>query len=98
MDESLARISLDLNGRPNLVYAVSLIDRKINDFECDLVEDFFKAFTDHSRVTMHVDLLRGRNSHHCIEAIFKTFGQALSQACAINPKAKNQIPSTKGVI
>lgn len=98
MDESLARICLDIAGRPNLVYAVSLTDRIINDFECDLVEDFFKAFTDNARITMHIDLLRGRNSHHSIEAVFKAFGKALAQACAINPRASNLLPSTKGVI
>ncbi|NLD92665.1 MAG: imidazoleglycerol-phosphate dehydratase HisB [Fibrobacter sp.] len=98
MDESLARVSLDIAGRPNLVYNVILTDRKINDFDCDLVEDFLKAFVDNARVTMHVDLIRGRNSHHSIEAIFKAFGKALCQACEINTRAKDQIPSTKGVI
>lgn len=98
MDESLARVVIDIGGRPNLVYNVELTDRKINDFECDLVEDFFKAFTDTSRMTIHVDLLRGRNSHHSVEAIFKAFGRALSHACDINPKASDQIPSSKGVI
>lgn len=98
MDESLARVSLDIAGRPNLVYSVPLTDRKINDFDCDLVEDFLKAFTDNAKITMHVDLLRGRNSHHSIEAVFKAFGKALSEACQINERAKDQIPSTKGTI
>jgi imidazoleglycerol-phosphate dehydratase len=98
MDESLARICLDIAGRPNLVYAVTLVDRKINDFECDLVEDFFKAFTDNARITMHIDLLRGRNSHHSVEAIFKAFGKTLAQACTINSRANNMLPSTKGII
>lgn len=98
MDESLARVIIDIGGRPNLIYNVELIDRKINNFECDLVEDFFKAFTDTARTTVHVDLLRGRNSHHSVEAIFKAFGRALSFASSINPKAENQIPSSKGVI
>ncbi|MFP4163108.1 MAG: imidazoleglycerol-phosphate dehydratase HisB [Chitinispirillaceae bacterium] len=98
MDEALARVCLDISGRQNLVYAVELVDRKINTFECDLVEDFFKAFTDHARITLHVDLLRGRNSHHSIEAVFKAFGKALSQACSINPKAHDELPSTKGVL
>lgn len=98
MDESLARVVIDIGGRPNLVYKVELTDRKINNFECDLVEDFFKAFTDTSRMTIHIDLLRGRNSHHSIEAIFKAFGRALSFACDINPKASDQIPSSKGII
>ncbi len=98
MDESLARVSLDIAGRPNLVYQVILTDRKINDFDCDLVEDFLKAFIDNAKITMHVDLLRGRNSHHSIEAIFKAFGKSLSQACFINERAVDQIPSTKGVL
>jgi imidazoleglycerol-phosphate dehydratase len=98
MDESLARVTLDIAGRPNLVYNVSLTDRRINDFDCDLVEDFLKAFVDNAKITMHVDLLRGRNSHHSIEAIFKAFGKALCEACGINARAKDQIPSTKGII
>ncbi|MDR2728807.1 MAG: imidazoleglycerol-phosphate dehydratase HisB [Chitinispirillales bacterium] len=98
MDESLARVCLDIAGRPNLVYSVPLTDRKINNFECDLAEDFFKAFCDHSGATVHVDLIRGRNSHHSLEAIFKAFGKALSEACAINGAAANEVPSTKGVL
>lgn len=98
MDESLARACVDICGRPCLIYSVDLIDRKINDFDCDLAEDFFKAFTDNARITAHIDLLRGRNSHHSLEAVFKAFAQALSKACAINPRASDAIPSTKGVI
>lgn len=98
MDDSLARISLDISGRSSLVYSVDLVDRKVNDFECDLVEDFFKAFTNASSITMHVDLIRGRNSHHSIEAVFKAFGRALSEACSINTRAADQIPSSKGII
>ena len=98
MDESLARVCLDIAGRSNLVYSVNLTDRTINDFECDLVEDFFKAFTDHGRITMHIDLLRGRNSHHSIEAIFKAFGKAMAEACSINPRAADVLPSTKGML
>jgi len=98
MDESLARVCLDIAGRPNLVYSVPLTDRKVNNFECDLAEDFFKAFCDHSGATVHVDLIRGRNSHHSLEAVFKAFGKALSEACAINSAAANEVPSTKGVL
>lgn len=98
MDESLVRVCLDLAGRPNLSYNISLVDRKIGDFDCDLIEDFFKAFTDHSRSTVHVDMIRGRNSHHVIEAVFKAFGRSLSEACNINPRAVNLLPTTKGVL
>jgi imidazoleglycerol-phosphate dehydratase len=98
MDESLARVCLDIAGRPNILYNVNLIDRTINDFECDLAEDFFKAVTDHAKITMHIDLIRGRNSHHSLEAVFKAFGRALSAASAINPRAPETIPTTKGLL
>ncbi len=98
MDESLARVCLDIAGRPNLIYEVLLSDRQIGNFDCDLIHDFFKAFTDHSRCTIHVDLIRSRNSHHAIEAIFKAFAKALSEACSINPRSSDLLPSTKGVL
>ena len=98
MDESLARVCLDLSGRATLVYQVTLPDRNINDFETDLAQDFFKAVSDNARMTLHIDLLRGRNSHHSLEAVFKAFGRALSAACSINAKAAASIPSTKGVL
>jgi len=100
MDESLARVCLDIAGRPNLSYNVPLIDRRINNFDCDLAEDFFKAFCDHSGATIHVDLIRGRNSHHSLEAVFKAFGRALSEACGIDGRAgaASAVPSSKGVI
>jgi imidazoleglycerol-phosphate dehydratase len=100
MDESLARVCLDIAGRPNLVYNVPLTDRKINNFDCDLSEDFFKAFCDHSGATVHIDLIRGRNSHHSLEAVFKAFGRALSEACGIDSRAgaAGAVPSSKGII
>jgi imidazoleglycerol-phosphate dehydratase len=98
MDESLARVCLDISGRPNLVYSVPLAATHVNDFECDLAHDFFKALSDHARLTVHIDLLRGRNSHHSLEAVFKAFARALAAACAINPKASDEIPSSKGML
>ncbi len=98
MDESLARVCVDLSGRSTLVYSVKLVDRVISSFECDLAQDFFKAFADNARLTLHVDLLRGRNSHHSLEAVFKAFGRAMSQACGINRRAPKRIPSSKGLI
>jgi imidazoleglycerol-phosphate dehydratase len=96
MDESLARVCVDIAGRPNIVYSVQLADRTVSDFECDLVEDFFKAVTDHAKITLHIDLIRGRNSHHSLEAVFKAFGRSLS--CAINPRAPDVLPTTKGLL
>ena len=98
MDEALARVCLDLSGRPTMVYTVELVDRVINTFECDLVQDFFKALSDNAGMTLHIDLIRGRNSHHAIEALFKAFARALSSALQINPRACETIPSSKGVI
>ncbi len=98
MDEALARACCDLSGRSTLIYQVELTDRVINDFECDLVYDFLKALTDNAGMTLHVDLIRGRNSHHSLEAVFKAFGRAFSQACAIDPRQTSEIPSTKGVL
>lgn len=97
MDEAMARVVLDLSGRSTLVYEVPLVDRVINDFECDLVQDFLKALCDNGGITMHVDLIRGRNSHHAIEAVFKALARALAQACAVNPRAPGELMTTKGV-
>ena len=85
MDESLARVCLDIAGRPNLVYEVELSDRQIGNFDCDLIHDFFKAFTDHSMCTIHVDLIRCRNSHHGIEAIFKALLKHFLKLAALIP-------------
>lgn len=98
MDEALVRVCLDICGRSNLVYEVELRDRVINNFECDLVYDFFKALSDHAGLTLHIDLLRGRNSHHCVEGIFKGVGRAFREACAIDQANKDSIPSTKGML
>lgn len=98
MDETLVRVCVDLSGRSALVYEENLRDRIINNFEVDLVYDFLKGFCDAVGANLHVDILRARNSHHAIEAIFKGFGRALREACEIDLRAANSIPSTKGVI
>lgn len=98
MDETLVRVVLDVCGRSNLHYQEDLRDRKVNNFEVDLVNDFLKGFCDYAKVSMHVDILKARNSHHAIEAIFKAFGRALREACEIDPRSKDSIPSTKGVL
>lgn len=98
MDETLVRVVLDICGRGNLHYKEELRDRIVNNFEIDLVYDFLKGFCDYARVSMHVDILKARNSHHAIEAIFKAFGRALREACEIDPRSKDAIPSTKGVL
>ena len=98
MDEALAMVSIDLSGRPYLVYKVEIPKRsKVKDFDPDLVEDFLQAFASSSSITLHVISPYGRNTHHIIEAIFKALGRALRQAVAIDPKVKG-VPSTKRVL
>lgn len=98
MDETLATVSLDISGRPYLVYNVELPKRtKLKDFDPGLVEDFFRALVNHAGITLHINLLYGRDTHHILEAIFKAFGRALDQATMIDLRAKG-VPSTKGRI
>jgi len=97
MDEALASVSIDISGRPYLVYKVEFQKRsKIKNFDQDLVEDFLQAFVSNSSITLHVETPYGRNTHHIIEAVFKAFGKALRQAVSIDPRVKG-VPSTKGV-
>jgi len=96
MDESLASVNLDISGRPYLVYKVEFPKRgKLKDFDPDLIEDFLQAFVSNSGITLHINVLYGRNTHHIIEAIFKGFGRALKQAVAIDPRIKGLL-TTKG--
>jgi imidazoleglycerol-phosphate dehydratase len=95
MDEALATVSLDISGRPYLVYRVTFPRKsKIRNFDPDLIEDFLQAFAASCSVTLHVDSPYGRNTHHIIEAIFKALGRALKQAVSIDPRVKG-VPSTK---
>jgi imidazoleglycerol-phosphate dehydratase len=96
MDEAIARVDLDLSGRPYLIYEVPLPKKKtIRDFDVELIEEFFKAFVVRSGITLHVNVPYGKNPHHVLEAIFKAFGRALDQA--VQPDARTRgVPSTKG--
>ncbi|RME85431.1 MAG: imidazoleglycerol-phosphate dehydratase HisB [Zetaproteobacteria bacterium] len=97
LDEALARAVVDLSGRPGLVYAVELPRERIGEMDAELFREFFQAFANHARCTLHLDLLRGVNAHHMIEAVFKAFARALKAAVAIDPNARG-IPSTKGAL
>lgn len=97
MDEALATVSLDISGRSFLVYNVEGLKEKVGEFDTELVEEFFLAFTRHAGVTLHINLAYGKNSHHIIESIFKSFGRAMRLASTINPNIKG-IPSTKGTL
>ena len=98
MDEALASVSLDISGRPYLVYRVEFPKKgKIKDFDPDLIEDFFQAFVSNSNVTLHVNVLYGRNIHHMIEAVFKGIGRALRGAVSADKKIKGVL-TTKGML
>lgn len=97
MDEALSTVSLDISGRSFLVYHVEGLKDKVGDFDTELIEEFFHAFTSHAKVTLHINLAYGKNTHHMIESIFKAFGRALRDASSINPEVKG-IPSTKGLL
>jgi imidazoleglycerol-phosphate dehydratase len=97
MDECLCRVDMDISGRPYLVYKVKFERRKIGGFDPALVKEFFKAFTDNSGITLHINLAYGSNSHHIIEAVFKAFARALYCAVKINDKIDGVL-STKGCL
>jgi imidazoleglycerol-phosphate dehydratase len=96
LDEALSRVVLDCSGRPGLEYDVKYPRARIGEFDVDLIYEFFQGFVNHSLVTLHIDNLRGRNSHHIAETIFKAFARALRMAIEIDPGMKGKLPSTKG--
>ena len=97
MNEALAQVFIDLSGRPFFVYRGKRLSGKIRQFDLELVREFFWALSFQSAMTLHIHLVYGGNKHHCVEAIFKAFGQALRQAVAID-KGRLGIPSSKGVL
>ena len=98
MDEAIASVNLDISGRPYLVYNVAFPKRsKIKAFDADLIEDFLQALVSSAKITLHVNVPYGRNTHHMIEAIFKALGRAMSEAVSLDPRVKG-VPSTKGKI
>ncbi|WP_428604091.1 imidazoleglycerol-phosphate dehydratase HisB [Sedimenticola sp.] len=96
LDEALSRVVLDFSGRPGLEFDVAFPRAMIGAFDTDLFYEFFQGFVNHAGVTLHVDNLRGRNSHHIAETVFKAFGRALRMALEPDPRMAGVIPSTKG--
>ena len=95
MDESLAYTSIDISNRPYLVFNVNFSDEKIGNMSTQLFKEFFRAFVNESRITLHINLLYGENDHHKIEAVFKSFARALKEGSAIISK---DVSSSKGVL
>lgn len=98
MDEALARVAIDLGGRFSFEYQVPLQLDAIGNFETEMVPHFFKSLAENARMNLHIDLLRGQNAHHSIEAIFKAFARALKTAVSADPQFPGIIPSTKGTL
>ena len=96
LDEALTRVVIDCSGRPGLEYHVKFTRALVGDFDVDLVHEFFQGFTNHAQVTLHIDNLRGDNSHHQCETMFKAFARALRMAAEPDPRAAGTVPSTKG--
>ena len=96
LDEALSRVVIDFSGRPGLEYHASYPRARVGDFDVDLIHEFFQGFSNHAQVTLHIDCLRGDNSHHVAETIFKAFGRAMRMALEADPAMGDRLPSTKG--
>ena len=95
-DEALSRVALDFSGRPGLQMHVPFTRATVGGFDVDLFQEFFQGFVNHAQVTLHIDTLRGTNTHHQIETVFKAFGRALRMAVEVDPRMEGRMPSTKG--
>ena len=96
LDESLTRVVFDLSGRPGLLMDIPFTRARTGSLNVDLFSEFFQGFVNHSLMTLHIDNLKGKNSHHQIESVFKAFARALRMACEVDPRAENTVASTKG--
>jgi len=98
MDEALTRVAIDISGRPFLVFDAAFTRDKVGTFDTELVREWFQAFAMNAAVTLHVATLYGSNDHHIAESCFKGLARALRAAVAIDPRAANEVPSTKGTL
>jgi imidazoleglycerol-phosphate dehydratase len=98
LDEALSRVVIDFSGRPGLEYRVEFPRARVAQFDVDLIHEFFQGFCNHAQVTLHIDSLRGNNSHHVAETIFKAFGRALRMGLEHDPRVGGVIPSSKGTL
>ncbi len=95
MDESLARCVVDLSGRSALVFHAEFNRKKVGDLSTEMIEHFFLSFAENLKANIHIEVLYGKNTHHKIEAIYKSFARAMRQACEVDPRVKGVL-STKG--
>jgi imidazoleglycerol-phosphate dehydratase len=98
LDEALSRAVVDFSGRPGLEFHVQFTRARVGEFDVDLTHEFFQGFVNHALATVHIDNLRGDNSHHQCETVFKAFARAVRMACERDERAAGVIPSTKGAL
>ncbi|OBX18009.1 imidazoleglycerol-phosphate dehydratase [Erythrobacter sp. QSSC1-22B] len=96
MDETLARVALDISGRPFLVWKAGFTQEKLGEWDTELIEHWFHSVAQAAGITLHCELLYGQNNHHICEALYKGFARAMRQAVEIDPRKGGAVPSTKG--
>ena len=96
LDEALSRVVLDFSGRAGLSHNVDYTRGRVGTFDVDLFDEFFHGFVNHAKLTLHIDNIRGKNTHHQAETVFKAFGRALRMALTMDPRMAGMMPSTKG--
>ncbi|NKI19207.1 imidazoleglycerol-phosphate dehydratase HisB [Spongiibacter sp. KMU-166] len=98
LDEALSRVVIDFSGRAGMEYHVPYTRASVGGFDVDLFSEFFHGFVNHAKVTLHIDNLRGTNTHHQAETVFKAFGRALRMALTVDERMAGITPSTKGCL
>lgn len=96
MDETLARVALDISGRPYLVWKVRFTQEKLGELDTELIEHWFHSVANAAGITLHIQILHGSNNHHICEAVYKGFARAMRQAVELDPRKGGAVPSTKG--
>ena len=98
MDETLSRVSIDVSDRPYLIWKVDFSKPKLGEMDTELFKEWFQAFAQNARITLHVENIYGENNHHIVESCFKALARALRDATKTDPRAADSIPSTKGTL
>ena len=98
MDETLTEVSLDISGRPYLVWGVKMPQAKLGEMDTELFQEWYRAFAQSAGLTLHVETLYGENNHHMVESCYKGLARALRVAVEIDPRRRDDVPSTKGVL
>ena len=98
MDETLTRVALDISGRPFFVWSAGFTQERLGEMDTELFEHWFHSIADAVGLTLHIELLYGKNNHHIAESIYKGFARAMRQAVEVDPRKGGAIPSTKGIL